>query len=314
MNRRFAALAANEQGALLIVVSALGFTVNSTLAKLLANGGMDPFQIALARAFFAFGALLPFLLRGGIKRFHTKHPWVHFGRALAGSTAMFLGIYAIAHLPLATVTALGFTTPLFTVVLAALVLKERVRWRRWSATLVGFGGVLVMVRPGAETFDPNALASLAAALLVAWAVTLVKRFPPGESQAVMLFYFCVTSLLVAIVPAIAVWRQPTPLEWVMLAAVGLVGVAAQALFIKAYRTGESSFIAPFDYSKLIFAGIIGYLLFAEVPDGWTLAGATVIVASTLYIARREGRIARQALAAARATPPALDQGTPPTDA
>lgn len=303
---RFARLGANEQGALLLIASAFGFTVNSTMAKVLANGGMDPFQIALARAFFAFGALVPFLLRGGLQAFKTRHPWVHFWRAMAGSAAMFLGFYAIAHLPLATVTALGFTTPLFTVVLAALVLKETVRWRRWSATLIGFGGVLVMVRPGAETFDPDALASLAAALLVAWAVTLVKRFPPGESQAVMLFYFCLTSLLLAIGPAISVWRAPEPLEWVMLAGIGLVGVAAQALFIKAYRTGESSYIAPFDYSKLIFAGIVGYLLFAEVPDGWTLAGAAVIVGSTLYIARREARVARRA--APPSAVPAPDQG------
>ena len=294
---RFAQLGANQQGALLLVVSAFGATINSTLAKLLANGGMDPFQISLARAFFAFGALLPFLLRGGIQRFRTRHPWVHFWRATVGSAAMFLGIYAVAHLPLATVTALSFTTPLFTVLLAAVLLKEKVRWRRWTATGVGFAGVLMMVRPGAEAFDPNALAALTAALFVALAATLVKRFPPGESQAVMLFYFCVTSLLVAIVPAIAVWREPTWREWLLLAGVGLVGVTAHALFLKAFRTGEASFIAPFDYTKLVFALLIGFLLFDEVPDAWTLGGAAVIVASTFYIARREARQARLARAA-----------------
>ena len=305
---RFARLGANQQGALLLVASALGATINATLAKLLANGGMDPFQIALARAFFAFGALLPFLLRGGLARFRTRHPWVHFWRATVGSAAMFLGIYAVAHLPLATVTALSFTTPLFTVVLAAVLLKETVRWRRWTATAVGFAGVLIMVRPGAETFDPNALAALTAALFVALAATLVKRFPPGESQAVMLFYFCVTSLLVAVIPASAVWRAPNWQEWLLLAGVGLVGVSAHALFLKAFRTGEASFVAPFDYSKLIFAGIIGFLLFDELPDGWTLAGAAVIIASTLYIARREARVVRQQRRAPPPPPPPEQAG------
>lgn len=283
-------LSPNQQGAFWMTAAAAGFTLNAALAKLLALGGMDVFQIALARAFFAFGALTPFLWRGGFKAFSTRHPWVHFWRAMAGAAAMLLGFYAIAHLPLATVTALGFTAPLFTVILAVIILREVVRWRRWTAILIGFLGVLVMVRPGAETFDPNALAAIASAFLVALAATLVKRFPPGESQAVMLFYFCLTSLLVAVVPAISVWRAPTAWEWLLLVGVGFVGVAAHAMFLKAYRTGEASIVAPFDYTKLLFAGIIGFLLFHEVPDLWTLAGAAVIILSTLYIARREARI------------------------
>jgi len=297
---RLARLSANQQGALLLCGSALGGTVMGALAKLLAEGGLDPFQIALARAGFAFGALVPFLLRGGLSAFQTRHPWNHVWRSLAGSTAMLLGIYALAHLPLAVVTGYSFTTSLFVVVLAALVLRERVRWRRWGATLVGFGGVLLMARPGAEAFDPDALAALGAAFLVALAATLVKRFPPGESQVVMIFYFCVTSVLVAAVPAIGVWRDPTTREWLLLVVLGVLGAVAHALFLKAYRTAEASFIAPFDYTKLLFAGLLGFLLFGEVPDGWTLAGAAIIMASTLYIARREATLRRQ-----QAAPPAV---------
>ncbi len=291
---RFAALSTNAQGAVWMVGAAAVQMTNVTLIKLLALGGLDAFQIALGRAFFAFGALLPFLLRGGPRAFHTRYPFTHLWRALLGAAAMLLGFLAIAQLPLAVVTTYSFTTPLFAIVLAVFLLGEKVRWRRWAATGAGFCGVLVIARPGAETFDPYVLAALGSAFLIALAVILVKRFPPGESQVVMLFYFCVSSVIVALVPAIEVWRAPTASEWVLLVAVGFVGVGGHALVLKAYRTGETSFVVAFDYTKLIFAAAIGILLFSEWPDGWTLLGAAIIIASTLYIAQREARLARQA--------------------
>lgn len=308
LGRWLGGLSRNHLGALLMLSAAAVQMINATLVKLLAAGGMDAFQIALGRAVFAFGALAPFLLWGGRAAFRTKYPRTHFGRALVGAAALVLGFYALAHLPLAVVTTYGFTTPLFVIVLSVLLLGESVRARRWTATAVGFLGVLVMARPGAEAFSLDVLAALGSAFCIALGVTLVKRFPPGESYAVMLFYFCVASLVVAIVPALQSWRDPTLAEWLLLAAVGVVGVAGHALILMAYRVGEASFIAPFDYSKLLFATVIGVLVFAEVPDLWTLAGATIIVASTLYIARREAQLARQGRQPPR--PPA-DKGETP---
>lgn len=282
-------LTANQQGALWLLAAASGFTVTGMLVKLLAQGGMSPFQIGFARAVIAFFVILPFAWRAGPAVFRTQHPWIHVARGVFGSTAMLCGFYALAHLPLADVTALGFTQPLFTTALAALLLGESVRWRRWSATLVGFLGVLIMVRPGASGFEWASVVALGMALGITLAVILVKRLPAGESQISMLFYFALASIIVSLVPALLAWREPTPLEWLLLAGVGILGLISQAMIIRAYRIGEASFVAPFDYSKLLLATAIGFFVFGELPDRWAILGAAIIVASTLYIAHREAR-------------------------
>lgn len=282
----------NLRGALLVTLAAAGFTVVWALAKSLADAGMHPFQISLCRAVLSLGFLLPFLVRGKAARFRTAHPWLHFARACSGAVAMLFGFYALMRLPLAEVTALSFTTPLFTVLFAALILREVVGWRRWGAVAVGFIGMLIVVQPGAAAFQLDALYAVGSAMLIAFSITLVKRFPASESQTVLLFYVLIASILVCALPAAEVWRDPSPIEWLMLAAIGGLGLGAHALFIMGFRTGESSFVAPFDYTKLLFAMIIGFIAFGELPSRATLVGAGVLIGSSLYIARRETRLAR----------------------
>jgi drug/metabolite transporter (DMT)-like permease len=280
-------LSANHRGALWMIGASLGFTINSALVKLLTAGGLEAFQISFARALFSFAWLVPFLLHNGPGLLRTRHPGLHSLRAFSGAAAMVCGFYAVGHLPLADFTALSFTLPLFVVLLAVLVLGEVVRWRRWLATAVGFAGVLIMVRPGASAFEPAALVALASVLGIAIAVTLVKRLPQGESHVTMLAYFCLMSLALTGIPAWLAWVAPTAEQWLLLAGVGTLGVGSQAMIIRAYRSGEASFVAPFDYLKLVLAGLIGFVVFSEVPGPWTLLGALVIVGSTFYIARRE---------------------------
>ena len=287
---RWQALSPNHRGALWMIAAASGFTINAALVKSLGSTGMHPMQMAFARAFFALMALLPFLWREGLGALATRHPGVHLSRALAGSGAMIAGFFAMVLLPLADVTALSFTAPLFTIVVAVILLREKVRWRRWSATAVGFIGVLIMVRPGAGSIEPGALLALAMAAGIAIATVLVKRLPPNESKVAMLFWFCIASLALTVVPAILYWKPPSPSEWLLLAAIGTLGIASQSLIVRAYVAGEATFVAPFDYSKLLLAVLIGLLVFDETPDLWTLAGAAIIVGSTLYIARREARV------------------------
>jgi drug/metabolite transporter (DMT)-like permease len=223
----------------------------------------------------------------------TRHPGIHALRAVAGGGAMVCGIAALDKLPLADFTALSFAQPLFAVILAIVLLGETVGWRRWGATLAGFLGVVIMVRPGSGSFEVDALLAVAMALGIAVAVILAKRLPAEESQVTMLFYFSLTTALVFAAPALAVWRTPSLPEALGLLGFGLGGLLTQALMIAAYRTGEASVVAPFDYSKLIVSGILGFTLFGETPDRWTLAGAAVIVAATLYIARREAVLGKR---------------------
>lgn len=270
-----------------MIAASLGFTANSAMVKTLVGGGLDAFQVAFARALFSFVVLLPFMFRAGPGVLRTGHPRLQIIRAFAGSAAMVFGFYAVGHLPLADFTALSFTLPLFVVVLAAVVLGEAVRWRRWLATAVGFIGVLIMVRPGATAFDPAALMALVSVLGIAIAVTIVKVLPRDESHVTMLTYFCLMSLAITLLPAMVYWRPPSLEQWLLLIGVGSLGIASQAMIIRAYRAGEASFVAPFDYLKLILAGLIGFAVFGELPGLWGLVGAAVIVGSTFYIARRE---------------------------
>jgi len=286
-------LPANGRGAVLMVAAACSFAANGAIIKTLLASDLHPFQITFVRLLVGLIAILPFVWRAGAASLKTRHPGIHALRALAGGGAMVCGIAALDQLPLADFTALSFSQPLFAVVLAIVILRESVGWRRWAATLVGFAGVVIMVRPGSGAIEADALLALVMAFGIATAVILAKRLPAGESQITMLFYFSLSTAIVFAGPALAVWRTPPLAESLGLIGFGLAGLITQALMIAAYRTGEASVVAPFDYSKLIVASILGFVLFGEVPDRWTLIGAAVIVAATLYIARREAVLGRR---------------------
>ena len=218
---------------------------------------------------------------------------LHLSRGVVGSLGMICGTYALIHLPLADVTAIGFTTPLFLIVLAALVLGERVRARRWSATAIGFVGMLVMLRPGDGILEIAALVALLGALAAASVKLLVKQLAVTERPLTIMLYLGLTSVAVTALPAALVWQAPTfaELGWMALAA-GLASLA-QLCFIRGYRIGEASALAPFEYARLPFAAAYGFLLFAELPDRYTLLGVLLIVGSTLYIARREAQLGKR---------------------
>ena len=278
---------------LYFVAAACGFSATGALVKLLGNEGIGAFQSSLARALLGLVFLLPVMCRQGLKpQFRTDHKGLHLVRALAGGGAMIMGFWAYTLLPLAEATAITFTIPLFTTILAYLVLKESVGWRRWAATVMGFVGILIMLRPGSGALDLAALPALFMAIGLAVAITIVKLLPKGESENAMLFYFLVATGLMTTPFALAGWTWPSVMEWILLSGVGLLGLVSQAAIIRAYRTGEASFLAPFDYLRLLLAIIFGALLFEDWPDLWTYAGATVIIMTTLYIAHRENRLRR----------------------
>jgi drug/metabolite transporter (DMT)-like permease len=289
LRARWLLLSGNSRGALWMIASGVGFSVMAVGIKLLGHR-LENFQIGFFRVVIGFVAILPFVAGGGLTRLRTRHHGVHFVRAVFGLLAMYCSYYAIARMPLADYTGLSFTKPLFATLLAIAILGETVRWRRWTATLVGFFGVLVMVRPGAGTFHPATLAALTDSFSVAFLVTLVKRLPATETPLTMLFYFGLFATVMSIGPAIYSWQWPTVLEWLLLIGVGVLGALSQMFWIRAFRAGEASAVAPFDYLRLPIAATIGFVGFSELPTIWTFIGAAVIVASTLYIAHREAQL------------------------
>ncbi len=208
---------------------------------------------------------------------------------------MFGTFYGLAHLPFATVSALGFTMPLFLTMLSVPLLGERVGPRRTAAVVAGFLGVLLMVRPGVGDAAAGApLDALAAGVVllgaVGWALSMItiKRMgEAGEQGVTIVLWFAFGSSLVAGVAAIPVWVWPSAWQWALLAGTGLTSALAQVMMTNAYRTGESTLLAPFEYSAIVWTAGMGVVIWAERPDLWDFAGIAVLVASGLYIWHRE---------------------------
>ena len=236
--------------------------------------------------------MLPFFLRFGLGLVRTQRLGMHFVRSLCGACAMLCGFYAITHLPLADAVSISYARALFLIPLAVLFLGEVVRLRRWTATAVGFVGVIVMMRPGGD-IELATWVAVIGAYLVAVVTIMIKKLSTTERTETLLLYYGVVSSLVALGPALLVWRTPTLVELAFLMAIGTLGAAGQYCIIRGYRIGEARALLPFDYTRLIFAGVIGFLWFAEIPDAWTLTGATIVVGATLYIGIREARLGKK---------------------
>jgi drug/metabolite transporter (DMT)-like permease len=282
------ALPPNLRGTLWMLCSAVLFTVMATLVKVL-GARLDSFEVAFFRSLTAIIVIFPLILRHGREGFYTRRPWLHLLRGTLGSLGMMCGFYAFVHLPLATASAISFSRTLFLVPLAYFILRESVGYRRLAATLVGFIGVMIILRPTAQ-MDGAALVAVISALVIAGAVTCVKVLAREDGPMILLFTSSLIGIVVTAIPASLNWVLPSLGEFLGLALMGAFGVAAQSCFIRAYSIGEVSALAPVDYTRLIFATGVGFFLFANVPDLWVFFGSAVIVASTLYITLREARV------------------------
>ena len=251
---------------------------------------LHPLQVAFFRCLFAFLIMAPLVLGfGGLRRVATARIGAHFARTLLGYTAMACSFVAVSRMNLADAVALGYVRQLFLVVLAVLLLDEVVRWRRWTATAVGFLGVVVMVRPGAGVFDPYALVALLAGFFVACVTVALKRLSATESAESTVFWFSAFSTVISFVPALFVWQPPTPLEWAAGACLGALGATGQYCSMRAYRVAEATAVEPVDYGRMVMAAVFGVFAFGEALDAYTVVGAFIIAGSTLYIARREAK-------------------------
>ncbi len=293
-------LAPNVRGALWMLASALGFTVMTTLIKFLG----DDYPAAL-QTFYRQAAglivLLPLILRDVRGAFHATRPGILFFRSAAGTIAMIMSFYAFQVLPLAEANALSFTRTLWMVPLALFVLHEKMGPMRIAAALAGFVGVLVMLQPGApgHGFGWGQAAALGAAALFAMTITGMKVMTRDHSPFVLLVWSAVLGLVFSIPPALFVWRWPEPVDLALLAAMGVFGTITQGCYIKGMQIGDAAAMAPIDYTRLVFTAIIGFALFNEVPTMAVVAGAAIVVASTLFITLREQQLAKKARIAAQ---------------
>lgn len=281
--------------AILFVLGASGvFTLAAAMVKAL--GTEVPLaQVILFRNLFAIPLLLVMAMRaGGLHTIRPRHPAMHLQRAFFGMMGMVGAFHGYAHLPLATATALGFTMPLFLTALSVVFLGERVGWRRWTAVAVGFLGVLVIARPGgAEGGLPALSVGLVLVGAVGWALAMmsIRRMgEAGENGVAIVVWFAVCSAVAAGLATIPVWRTPDAWQWTLLVGIGLVSAVAQLLMTEAYRRGETTLLAPFEYSGIVWTSLLGIAIWAEWPDGWDLLGFAVLVGAGLFIWWRETRL------------------------
>lgn len=284
----------NVRGAAWMVFSALAFAAMDAIVKVLANQGMPATEIVFFRALFGAIVLAPFVFGGplGVAVLKTRRPWLHLGRVMAGTAAMMSIFAAVANMSLATATAIAYARPLFLVILAVIFLGEVVRWRRWSATAIGFIGVLLILRPGPEGLNLYALVALAAALFMAIAMVFIKKLSSTERPLTMLAWFTIASIPVSGIPAAFVWQAPTWEQMGLAVLMGVLGSLGQYGVIRAFRVGEASAVVPFDYSHIPMAWAWGFFLFGEQPTVWTWVGTAVVIGSNLYIVHRESRKGR----------------------
>ena len=275
-----------------MIAAAFLFAVMNAAIKLAAAEGLHPFQIAFFRNAFALAIMLPWLARMGLSALQTDRLKVHLWRAVIGLVAMLCWFTAVVSMPMAEAVALNFTVPLFATAGAALFLGETVRARRWTATVIGFLGVLIILRPGFVEITPVTSLPIIAACFMAVTVLIVKSLSRTEDPMAVVLYMNLLLTPLSLIPALFVWQTPS---WHALLLMGFVGgcaVLAHIAFTRSFAKADASAILPFDYARLPFVAAIGFFLFGDLPDLWTWVGAGVIAASAVYIAHREARVAQ----------------------
>lgn len=290
------------------MVSALSFTFMSAAVKYAGAGGVAV-QPPLGELIFfrSLFALLPVMLWLAYARplsaaFATQNLKGHIRRGLIGSLGMFFGFSALISLPLPDATALSYTAPLLVVVLAGVLLGETIRIYRWTAVIIGFVGVIIMLLPhlsiGGESHQPGAWKgiafALAGAVCAAFAMVEVRRLTASEHTAAIVVYFSLTTTTLSLItfglgflyPEYA-WVWPSARDFGVLALIGVFGGIGQILLTHCYRFADASIIAPFDYTSMVWALLLGWLMFDQLPDRLVFIGAAIVMASGIFVILRE---------------------------
>ncbi|MBT4890454.1 MAG: DMT family transporter [Rhodospirillales bacterium] len=276
----------NLRGALWIVIAAF-CAAGMTLSVRALGTDFSTAQTIFVRC--AIGLSLVFIFsakKRSIQIFSPQWKWL-LVRSLMTFVALFCGFYSISVLPLALVTVLFFTAPLWVTVLAVPFFGETIGWRRALATLAGFAGTLVVLRPGVTEFDPVMLLALASSLLFAGVLLIGKKLSKTDSISTMMFYGMLVAGIGSMPFAVSAWQTPSWAEWLLMFSIAGFGTLRGFGDTKGYAIGEASVMAPFQYTRLVIVSIAAYLIFAEVPDIYTIIGGSIIILSSLYIAHRE---------------------------
>lgn len=278
LNRRFGTV--SIPGSAWMLASAALFTAMLAAFKLVGAQVPVP-QVLFLRQVVVLLVLLPGLARGApgsLAALRSRSPGIQVLRSVLSGAAMLAGFTAVVHLPLTETTTIAFTRVVFAVILGAILLGERVGYRRWSAAAVGFAGVVVVANPGLSgEFNPYVLLSLLAAALAGTVTVILRRLATRDAPATIMFWHSAILLALLAGPAWLTWIWPSPREWLLMAVMGLLMAATQWTSIRALQASEASALAPIEYTRLLWAALAGWMLFDHAPTSNIWAGAILVL-------------------------------------
>jgi drug/metabolite transporter (DMT)-like permease len=288
-NRKFARGPSPFRGMAYMLACGFAFAAMNAIIRHM-SADLHPLEIAFFRSLFGLLAFAPAFIRHGIEPLRTNRPAMHLLRGSLNVVSMTLFFTAISLVPLAKVAALGFSAPLFATVLAVVLLGEAIRARRITALIVGFTGTMIILRPGYGGMDLGAVLILISSLGYATGLIVIKSLTRTESSTTISIYAMLVTTPATFLLALSVWQAPTWSQLAWMAAIGGIGSLAHLAFAEAVKAVDITVVMPLDFTKLIWSAIIGYLVFAEIPDVWTWVGGTVIFSAVIYIAYREKHV------------------------
>lgn len=289
---RFARIPPNVQGMLWIAMSGLVFACFMAIVRYV-GATMNPIQTGFLRYAFSILFMAPYFVRLTRYDLRAARLPLHAARGFLHGMGVLLWFYAMSRIPLAEVTAIGFTAPVFATIGAAVFLGERIRVRRVVAVLMGLVGALIVIRPGLAVVDPGAVAMLIAAPIFAFADLIAKTLTRTESGPSVVAYLSIFVTLFTMVPALYVWEWPTPEEWLLVAVTAGLATVGHLMMTQGFKVAELSATQPIKFVQLMWTALIGYLVFGEAPEIFTWIGAAIIVGSVSYIAHREAMARRR---------------------
>ena len=274
----------------------------AALGRYATTAGLPPIQVVFLRLIFALITMLPLLAWRGFDLARTAQMKTYVIRVAIGLSAMVTWFTALSMVPVGEVTAISFLAPLFATVFAVILLGEVVRMRRWMATLVGFAGALVILRPGVSEFSLGVWLVIISATLMGLSTTFIKRLTSGDDPDKVVFISTLMMTPIVLLPALYVWQWPPAGLWPILMLFGPVATFGHVCLARALAATDTSVVMGLDFARLPFAVLYGFLAFGELIDFWTWVGAAIICASSIYIARREAQLNKQSIVQTPRTP------------
>lgn len=264
------------------ILSLLISVSNDIVAKYL-GVRLHSFEVAFFRFLFSALILIPFIFYFGKQTLKTNRPFVHITRGVLLFFGMTSWTYGLSIAPVTTATVIGLSTPLFTLVLAIFFLNEDIIWQRWAATILGFIGIIITLKPHAADFNPQVLFFVLGAIAFAMLDIINKKYVIKESMISMLFYSALVTSIVSIPPSMIYWQTPTTLEFILLFILGAGGSLILFFLLKAFSLVDATATAPYRYIELLLSSIAGYIIFTEIPETSTIYGALIIIPTTLFV-------------------------------